>query len=91
MMVHEWAGWRVPRRIAGAGRGVWRRGRWWVVVAVALVAGACLVMLVTTSGHADHGCTARCSQYEGGMVAGGSQQVYLVFSGRPRAGEVTAG
>ena len=91
MMVHESAGLRVSRRIAGAGRGVWRRGRLWIVVAVALVAGAFLVMLVTASGHADHGCTARCSQYEGGMVAGGSQQVYLVFSGGPRADEVAAG
>jgi len=66
MMVHEWAGLRVSRRIAGAGRGVWRRGRLWVVVAVAVVAGACL-------------------------VAGGSQQVYLVFWGGPRAGGFAAG
>jgi len=52
--------------------GLWRRGRLWVVVVVAaaVVIGACLVMLVTVSAHADHACTAQCSQFEGGMVAG---------------------
>jgi len=79
MMVRERAGLRVSRRIAGAGRGWWRRGWLWVVVGVAVVAGAWLVMLATASGHADRGCTARCAQFEGGMVAGGSRQVYLVF------------
>jgi hypothetical protein len=82
MVVHEWAGLRVSRQIAGAGQGLWRCGRLWVVVvAAAVVIGACLVMLVTVSAHADRACTARCSQFEGGMVAGGSRQVYLVVSG----------
>jgi len=52
-----------------------------VVVAAAVVTGACLVMLVAASAHADRTCTARCSQFEGGMVAGDSRQVYLVFWG----------
>ena len=81
MVVNEWAGLRVTRRIAGVGRSVWQRGRLWVVVAAAVVIGVCLVVLVTAYGHADRGCSARCSQFEGGMVAGGSRQVYLVVSG----------
>jgi hypothetical protein len=83
MVVHERAGLRVSRQIAGADQGLWRRGRLWVVVVVAaaVVIGVCLVMLVIVSGHADRACTARCSQFEGGMVAGGGRQVYLVFWG----------
>jgi len=52
-----------------------------VVVIAAVVIGAWWVMLVTASRHADRGCSAQCSQFEGGMVAGGSRQVYLVVSG----------
>jgi hypothetical protein len=52
-----------------------------LVVIAAVVIGACLVMLVTASGDADRNCSVRCSQFEGGMVAGGSRQMYLVFSG----------
>jgi hypothetical protein len=52
-----------------------------MVVIAAVVIGACLVMLVTAFGHADRNCSVRCSQFEGGMVAGGSRQVYLVFWG----------
>ena len=83
MRVHEWAGLRISRRITDIDRGLWRRGRLWlmVVVIAAVVIGAWWVMLVTASRHADRGCSAQCSQFEGGMVAGGSRQVYLVVSG----------
>ena len=92
MVVHEWAGLRVSHRISGVGRGLWRRDRLWVMVVVvtAVVIGACFVMLVTASGHADRGCSAQCSQFEGGMVAGDSRPVYLVFSGG-RPGDAEAG
>jgi hypothetical protein len=88
MVVHEGAGLRVSRRIADIGRGLWRRGRLWLmmVVIVAVVIGACWVMLVAASRHADRGCSARCSQFEGGMVAGGSRQVYLVVWGGEQRG-----
>ena len=82
MVMREWAGLRVSRRAAGPGRDLRRWGRLWLMVLIAaVVTGACLVMFVIASGHADRGCSARCSQFEGGMVAGGSRQAYQVVRG----------
>jgi hypothetical protein len=66
--------------MASIGRDLRRRGRLGVVAAVAVVIGACSIMLAAAPAQANGACTAKCSQYQGGMVAGGSQQVYRVFS-----------
>jgi hypothetical protein len=53
-----------------------------VIAAVVIgVIAACWVMLVTASENAYRGCSVRCAQFEGGWVAGGGRQVYLVFWG----------